>query len=88
MAHNIRPVAVGTMQHLSNHGIPIQSWSLSYSNREYHINRSETLSLVQTGEVAETTLLGEVDTHAGPSYSLHSEDNADCGPALVNGFAL
>src|SRR5262245_29378223 len=31
MAHNIRPVAVGTMQHLRNHGIPIQSWSLSYS---------------------------------------------------------
>ena len=44
MAHNIRPVAVGTMQHLGNHGIPIQSWSLSYSNRGYQINRSETPS--------------------------------------------
>ena len=44
MAHNICPVTVGTMQHLRNHGIPIQSWSLSSSNRGYQINRSETPS--------------------------------------------
>jgi hypothetical protein len=32
MAHTIRPVAVGTMQHLRNPGPPIQSWWLSSSN--------------------------------------------------------
>src|SRR5262249_31094762 len=32
MANNICPVTVGTMQHLRNRGIPIPSWSLSYSH--------------------------------------------------------
>ena len=45
MAHNICPVAVGTMQHVSNHGIPIQSWSLSDSTRGYQINRFGTPSV-------------------------------------------
>jgi hypothetical protein len=42
MAHNIRPVAGGTMRHLRHHGLPIQSWSLSSSNRGYQINSSES----------------------------------------------
>ena len=40
----LRPCRLGTMQRLRNHGILIQSWSLSYSNRGYQINRSETPS--------------------------------------------
>jgi hypothetical protein len=60
MAHNIRPVAVGTMQHLRNHGIPIQSWSLSYSNRGYQINRSATPSspLVRIGDALSRKAMG------------------------------
>ena len=26
MSHNINTLAIGTMQHLGNHGTPIQSW--------------------------------------------------------------
>ena len=47
------------MQHLRHHGIPIQSWSLSYSNRGYQINRSETPSTESGSKYAMeyTTLL-------------------------------